>query len=178
MVSRRAFMLAAAALPVYNDHGRIRPPVPVPNVRLLRQDGTFVALPDIVVGHATAVQLMFTGCSSTCPLQAAIYQLVESRIADMASRKIQLLSLSVDPLEDTPKAMRAWLDRFQAGPNWLAAAPEADDVALLQGFFGRASGAYADHSTQVNIIDRRGRLVWRTVELPTALEIAGVLQAL
>ena len=94
----------------------------------------------------------------------------------MAAKGMQLLSLSVDPEADTPKALSAWLTHFNAGPAWIAAAPSPQDGPRLQSFFGRASGRYADHSTQVNIVDRQGRLVWRTVELPTAEEIAGVLQ--
>jgi protein SCO1/2 len=178
LLSRRNFLYGAAVLPLYADHGRIRPPVPVPDVAVTRQDGTPETLPGLALDHATAVQLMFTGCSATCPIQAAIFQRVQSQIPQMAARKIQLLSLSVDPFADTPAAMRAWLGRFQAGSNWFAAAPDIKDVPLLQDFFGRASGDYADHSTQVNIVDRQGRLVWRTIELPTAEEIAGVLQGL
>jgi protein SCO1/2 len=176
MLSRRQFLGAAAAFPVFADHGRIVPPAPIPDVKLLLQDGSRTSLASIAAGHATAVQLIFTGCSTTCPIQAAIFQMVEDHLPDMAAKGIQLLSLSVVPLQDTPTAMRAWLRRFNAGPNWLAASPDLDDVPRLQGFFGKASGSTADHSTQVSILDRQGRLAWRTIELPTAREIAGVLR--
>jgi protein SCO1/2 len=165
-------------VPIFNDHGRIKPPVTVPDIQLVRQDGSAVSLGKLVAGHATAVQLMFTSCSTTCPIQAAIFQRVQTLVPEMAAQGIQLLSLSVDPAMDTPQALSAWRERFHAGPNWIAAAPRAKDGPLVQSFFGRASGGFADHSTQVNIVDRRGRLVWRTIELPTAEEIAGVLQKL
>jgi protein SCO1/2 len=178
-MSRRSFLQAAiASLPIFNDHGRIKPPVMVPGIALVRQDGAAANLGKLVLGHATAVQLMFTSCSTTCPIQAAIFQRVQKLVPDMAAKGIQLLSLSVNPAVDTPQALSAWLNRFHAGPNWIAAAPAAKDGPLVQSFFGQANGSYADHSTQVNIVDRRGRLVWRTVELPTAGEIAGVLQKL
>lgn len=178
-LSRRTFLQAAvASAPIFNDHGRIKPPVMAPDIPLVRQDGARSALDKLVLGHATAVQLMFTSCSTTCPIQAAIFQRVQKLIPEMAARGIQLLSLSVDPGMDTPQALAAWLKRFHAGPNWIAAAPGAKDGPLVQSFFGRASGGFADHSTQVNLIDRRGRLVWRTNELPTAGEIAGVLEKL
>jgi protein SCO1/2 len=119
---------------------------------------------------------MFTECSTTCPIQAAIFHRVQRLVPDMAGRGIQLLSLSVDPAADTPKALSAWLKHYDAGPSWIAAAPSTQDGPLLQSFFGRASVGYADHSTQVTIVDRHCRLVWRTNELPAAEEIAGVLQ--
>ncbi len=177
--SRRSFLQAAlASVPIFNDHGRIKPPVMVPDIPVVRQDGTPASLDKLVLGRATAVQLMFTHCSTTCPIQAAIFQRVQKLVPDMEARGIQLLSLSVDPAMDTPQALSAWLQRFNAGPHWIAAAPGLKDGPLVQSFFGRASGGFADHTTQVNLVDRRGRLVWRTIELPTAGEIATVLQKL
>jgi len=159
-----------------SDHGRIKPPVPVPDIPLLQYDGRNTSLGSLTLGHATAVQLMFTTCTTTCPIQAAIFQHVQSMLPDMAARKIQLLSLSVNPEDDNAPALAAWRSRFHAGPEWIAAAPTAASNADVQTFFGRANGSYADHSTQVNIVDRRGRLVWRTNELPAAEEIASILR--
>lgn len=163
------------ANPLVSGHGRIKPPEPVPEVKLTRDDGAATTLLRVVEGHATAVQLMFTSCTTTCPIQAAIFGRVQSRIPDMAGRKLQLLSLSIDPKTDTPKAMSAWLRRFHAGPAWIAAAPALADAQRLRDFFGKGSDS-ADHSNQVSILDRQGRLVWRTFELPAAEEIVAVLQ--
>jgi protein SCO1/2 len=116
---------------------------------------------------------MFTSCTTTCPIQAVIFQHVQSMLPDMATRKIQLLSLSINPEEDNAAALAAWRRRFHACPEWIAAAPVAAKSQDVQTFFGRANGSYADHSTHV---DRRGRLVWRTNELPAADEIASILR--
>ncbi len=182
-VSRRAFLQAAVALPVLGgvqtaDHGRIRPPLPAPDIKLVLNDGAGSSLSKLASGHATAVQLMFTECTTTCPIQAAIFQRVQRLLPNAAATGIQLLSLSVNPAADTPAALSAWLRRFHAGPNWIGASASAADTSLVRSFFGKANGGFADHSTQVNILDRQGRLVWRTIELPTSEEIAGVLQKL
>jgi protein SCO1/2 len=173
--SRRSFFQAVIAAPIIHGHGRISPPIAVPDIKVVRQDGVAIALPQIVKGRATALQLMFTSCTTTCPIEAAIFARVQKTIPAMAQRGIQLLSLSVDPENDTPRAMSAWLRRFHAGPNWIAAAPAAADVSKLNTIFGKSADS-ADHSTQVQILDRDGRLVWRTFELPTPEEIALVLQ--
>jgi len=182
-ISRRAFLQAAAAVPIAGgvptaDHGRIRPPLPAPEIELVLNDGARSSLAKLTSGHPTAVQLMFTECTTTCPMQAAIFQRVQRLLPNAAAMGIQLLSLSVNPAADTPAALSAWLRRFHAGPNWIGASASVADTPLVRGFFWTASGSFADHSTQVNILDRQGRLVWRTIELPTAEEIAGVLQKL
>jgi protein SCO1/2 len=175
-LSRRSFLQALAVpAPPIRGHGKINPPVAVPNIALVRDDGASTRLLSLVTGHATAVQLMFTACTTTCPIQAAIFARVETKLADIAARRIQLLSLSVDPQDDTPKALSSWRHRFHAGPYWIAAAPKLADLSSMQEFFGKG-GDLADHSTQVHILDRQGRLVWRTFEMPTAEEIIGVLQ--
>jgi len=176
-VSRRSFWQAAllAAKPIIRGHGQIKPPVPVPDIALVRDDGASTRLLPLVKGHVTAVQLMFTACTTTCPMQAAIFERVQKILPAMEGSGIQLLSLSIDPKEDTPKALSAWRRRFHAAPTWIAAAPAIADSAKVGAFFGKSSDG-ADHSTQVHILDRAGRLVWRTFELPAAEEISGILR--
>ena len=54
--------------PVVNAHGGpIVPPVPVPDARLQLADGTHADLRNLVGGKSTAVQLVFTRCTTTCP---------------------------------------------------------------------------------------------------------------
>ncbi len=161
---------------VYADHGRVDPPVAVPNVRVRRADGAPALLVELLRGHATALQLMFTGCSSVCPIQGAIFERVQNLLPDQCERGIQLLSLSIDPLSDTPHAMQGWLERFGARQGWIAAAPQASDLNRLLDVFGQGRGAVESHGTQVNIIDRRGELVFRTPELPSADSIAAILR--
>jgi protein SCO1/2 len=174
-LSRRSFLQAALAVPILHGHGRIAPAVPAPDIAVVRQDGVNTTLPAQLRGHATAVQLMFTSCTTTCPLGGAIFERVQKAIPEMATRGIQLLSLSIDPGTDTPQALSAWLRRFHAGPNWIAATPNAADVARLSDIFGKGADS-ADHSTQVQILDRNGQLVWRTFALPRPEEVAFILQ--
>jgi protein SCO1/2 len=175
-VSRRSFLQAALAVgPVIRGHGRINPPVAAPDVALVRHDGAAISLLPLLIGHATAVQLMFTACTTTCPIQAAIFQRIQAMLPDMDKSARQLLSLSIDPEDDTAKELSAWRRRFHANSAWIAAAPAIGDLPRVQEFFGQAGG---DHSTQVHILNRKGQLVWRTYEMPTAEEITSILRQL
>jgi len=158
------------------DHGIVDPPVPLPAVAVRRADGATASLADLVRGHTTALHLMFTGCSTVCPIQGAIFERVQALLPDQLERRIQLLSLSVDPLADTPGAMRAWLRRFDARAGWTAVAPDVKDLTVLLDFFGQGGNALENHATQVNIVDRSGSLVFRTQELPSADSIANILR--
>jgi protein SCO1/2 len=135
-----------------------------------------MSLAALVKQHATAWQLMFTACRTTCPIQGAIFARLQSLLPDQVARGIQLLSLSVDPATDTPEALAAWLRRFHAHPGWIAAAPRPDDVERIRAFAGRGRSATDNHTTQVQLVDREGLLVWRTFELPEPEEVAALLR--
>lgn len=152
--------------------GLVLPRQPVQDWSLTDDRGQRTRLVPRLQGKVTAVQLIFTGCSSTCPVQGAVFADVAGR---MGSTEARLLSLTVDPLGDDPKALGAWLDRFGHPANWSAAAPRPDDVGPLASFLcGQSTGA-ASHSTQVFLFDRQARLAFRTVAMPSAAHVAALL---
>jgi protein SCO1/2 len=166
----------AAAQPVNADHGRVIPPVPIPDIRVLDADGKYAGLADMVHGRATALHLMFTGCSTVCPIQGAIFAQVQALLPDQRERRIQLLSIGIEPFADTPAAMRAWLRRFDAHAGWTAAVPAIDDLDRVLRLFGRGQNSVENHATQVNIIDPNGDLIFRTQQLPSAESLADILR--
>ncbi|MES1172153.1 MAG: SCO family protein [Bacteroidota bacterium] len=166
----------ARAQPPAADHGRVNPPVPAPPVSLLRHDGVSSSLPALAKHHATALQLMFTACTTTCPIQGAIFARVQKLIPDQVARGIQLISLTVDPRNDTPEVLTRWLRRFQARPGWISAASHPKDVDTIKAFAGGRNSPLDNHSTQVQILNRDGGLIWRTGDLPEAEEIAALLK--
>jgi protein SCO1 len=157
-------------------HGRINPPVPVPDLGVIRHDGVATTLAAVARGHATALQVMFTACTTTCPIQGAIFARVQRLLPDQLARGVQLVSLSVDPAHDDPRALALWLRRFHARPGWIAVAPRPADVERVRDFAGRGRLLTDNHSTQVQLLDRDARLVWRTAELPEAEELAAALR--
>lgn len=176
-MKRRRLLGALAAAPwvvrAHDTFGRVDPARPAPGLPLHGADGAWRGLDERLRGHVTAVQLMFTTCSATCPLQGALFGAVAARLKAADAR---LLSLSIDPLNDDPGALSGWLARFGATPSWQAAAPRVADVGrLFDHLAGRAAGVDR-HSTQVYLFDRRARLVYRTPELPPAAHVAEMLE--
>ncbi|MFK3739661.1 SCO family protein [Massilia sp. TN1-12] len=145
--------------------GIVNPPVGLPlDVQVLRSDGVRLPLRRLLLGRTTALQLMFTGCSETCPLQGALFAGVQEQAARSGSR-LQLLSLSIDPMDDA-RSLSAWLRRFGAGRNWMAAVPTAADIDALRKALQAGAPAVPAHSSQVFFVDTGGRLVWRSEDLP------------
>lgn len=167
--------LALGRSPAARAHGIgiVTPPVGLPlEVRVLRSDGVRLPLRRLLLGRTTALQLMFTGCSETCPLQGALFAGVQER-AVLSGGRLQLLSLSIDPMDDA-RSLSAWLQRFGAGRNWMAAVPTAADIDVLRKALQAGAPAIPAHSSQVFFIDRGGRLVWRSEDLPPVELVVGI----
>ena len=182
-VRRRSVMaglaagLALCAVPAFahSNLGPVKPPLGAPDIEIVTSDGFRGPLRERLLGRVTAIQLMFTQCKSICPIEAATFARTQEALAGIASDGIQLLSLSIDPLNDTPEAMKSWLDGLGAGPAWTAAAPAKADLARARAFFDGASDFGEDHSTAMSLMNRAGMLVWRTPELPAPEEVVRLL---
>ncbi len=139
-------------------------------------EGQTIRLDSALSGNVTALQLMFTGCSATCPIQGAMFADLERQLL-RAPREYRLLSISIDSLGDDAKALRAWLRRHGAvGDRWSAAVCSAHDLDRLLDFVrGRADGADR-HTPQVYLFDAQARLCYRTTELPSPAAVKLLMQ--
>lgn len=184
--ARRCFLGTAAALVVvpwsasdalaHGSFGPVQPALAAPALSLRDIDGQRVALAALLTGRVTALQLMFTGCSATCPIQGAMFADVQQRLGHDDPR-LRLLSVSIDPLGDDPKALRAWLAKFGAQTSrWSAALPQLKEVDTVLDFMrGRAPGLDR-HTAQAFVFDRQARLVYRTEDMPNPPEIVRLLK--
>ncbi len=90
----------------------------VPAVRLVRDDGKVVSLPDEMNdGRPIVLNFIFTTCSSICPLMSSVFAQFERRLGADAD-KVHLMSISTDPEQDTPVRLREYARKFHAGLEW------------------------------------------------------------
>lgn len=158
--------------------GPLVPALPAPDLDLVLHDGRTSTLPRVLDGRITALQLMFTGCSATCPIQGVVFGALEYALRAHLEQA-QLLSVSVDPLADYPAALDAWRRKFGAGSNWIAAAPAPGQVDTLRRFVGGSPALWGErHNVQTFVFDAKGRLSHRCAEFSSAPDIAAAMQRL
>src|SRR5436853_2290740 len=89
-----------------------------PDVTLVRADGKPVSLPrELDDGRPVLLNFVFTTCSSICPLTSRTLEEFQRKLGLEAS-KVHLMSISIDPEEDTPARLTAYARKFHAGPGW------------------------------------------------------------
>ena len=108
-----------------------------------------------------------------------MFSAIQDRIPQIGSRHpVRLLSIGIDPLSDSPSALRDWLARFNAGSAWNAATPSLKDVDRMRLALSGSTlplGNIADHSTQIYCFDANGMLRYRSSDLPRMEEICDVI---
>lgn len=89
-----------------------------PDLQLVRDDGTrraFIA--EIDDGRAVYLNFIYTTCTTICPLSSQIFSQLERRLGPDIG-KVHLVSISIDPEEDTPARLLEYGKKFHAGPEW------------------------------------------------------------
>jgi len=101
---------------------------------LMNQDGEPVHFySDLVKGKVVAINTIFTTCTTICPPMGANFAKLQRLMGDRAGKDFALISISVDPATDTPQRLKAWSEKFHAGPGWtLLTGPKQEVDHLLK----------------------------------------------
>src|SRR5207253_2068463 len=68
-------------------------------------------------GRPVLLNFIFTTCSSICPLTSRTLEEFQDKLGPEAAR-IHLMSISIDPEQDTPSRLSDYARKFHAGPEW------------------------------------------------------------
>ena len=118
----------------------------VPAVRLVREDGKVVSLPEEMNdGRPILLNFIFTTCTSICPLLSSTFAQFERRLGADAG-KVHLMSISIDPEHDTPARLSEYARKFHAGPEWQHYTGTLDASVAAQQAFDVYRGSKMSHS--------------------------------
>src|SRR5689334_12495435 len=76
------------------------------NAPVRDQSGRRLRFYDDLVKHRTVlINFMYTTCDGICPRATANLSRAQEFIADLLGREVYILSISVDPVNDTPRRL-------------------------------------------------------------------------
>jgi protein SCO1/2 len=124
---------------------------------LLDATGKRLRLAQDVIGERIAVvNFIYTTCTTVCPVASATFQQLQRRLAGALGKEVVLISVTIDPLRDTPERLRQYAARYEAGEGWVwLTGAKADVDRVLKGF-GAYTPNFEDHPATVLIGDARG----------------------
>ena len=81
---------------------------------------------DLIRGRKVLINFAFTSCKGVCPTMTANLARVQKLLGKRVGTEVTILTISVDPVNDTPAALKRYAAQFKAEPGWyfLTGAPE------------------------------------------------------
>jgi protein SCO1/2 len=169
----------AAAAESGPSPGDIPAPRQIPDAAVVDQDGHKLSFyHDLVQGKTVAIDFIFTDCSTFCRPVTANLRAVQEQLGDRIGKDIRLISISVDPFNDTPARLKSYAAEFDAGPGWTFVTGDKPEIDRLLTAFGVGTHGPEDHSSLTLIgNDGAGNWSWTdSLASPDAIATA-LLQA-
>jgi protein SCO1/2 len=134
-----------------------------PEVKLVRADGERVSLArELDDGRPVLLNFIFTTCSSVCPLASQTFAEFRDRLGTQVSG-VHLMSISIDPEQDTPARLREYARKYHAGPEWQYYTGSLDASLAVQRAFDVYRGDKMSH-TAVTLMRAAPGKPWLRIE--------------
>lgn len=121
------------------------------NLEVIDQDGQRLHFyDDVLKDKVVAINFIFTNCQGACPLMTRNMTLVRDLLGGEIGERIHFVSISLDPVRDTPAAMKEFAethDANQDGWSWITGNPE--NLAHIVKKLGSYTDDVEAHTTMV-----------------------------
>lgn len=158
-----------------NSPGSARKMV-IPEVEVLDQNGNALQFySDLIKGKTVVINFIFTNCTTICPPLGATFARVQKEMGDKVGKDVHFISISVDPLTDTPERLKAWGAKFKAGVGWTFVTGNKEQIDNLLYALGASVARREDHSPTV-IVGNDLKGIWtRTYGLASSAQMIGLI---
>jgi protein SCO1/2 len=101
------------------------------DVELVNQYGEPMRLySDLLRDKVVIINTIFTTCTGICPVMSKAFETIQERVGDRLGEDVHLISISVDPENDTPEKMQVWGEAFHARRGWYLVTGDPENVAF------------------------------------------------
>lgn len=169
---RRALALVATALLVTAVVAG------TPEVSATDQDGKRVNVArDVIAGKPTVLHFMYTTCASFCPVSGSVLSRTQTLLEkDARAIDYRFVSVSIAPASTTPARLKQWLSRYRASDRWRALHILEPQLSGIMRYYGELPGDIVNHSGQMIVLDRQGRISHRFAQAPDPERLAAELR--
>ena len=149
----------------------------IPPVEVVDQDGNTIDFyRDLVEGRVVAINFIFTTCTTICPPMGATFSKLQTLMSEREEEAVHLISVSVDPVTDTPERLKAWGATFHAGAGWTLVTGEKQRIDTLLKALRVFTPDKDDHSPIILLGDDKKGVWTRTYGLAPPDKLASVIE--
>jgi len=130
---------------------------------LTNQDGKPLRLyTDILKGNVVIINSFYSTCSSVCRVTIPVLKQLQENLGERVGKDVRLVSITVDPENDTPEILRQYAAGVGAKPGWEFLTGDKQTVDEVLYKFGLYTEAKEDHSN-VFIVGNERTGLWKKV---------------
>ena len=131
------------------------------DVELIDQDGQKHRFyNDILKNKVVVINTFFTTCTNICPPMNRNFEKMQEALGDRLGKAVFLISITVDPVTDTPPRLKEYSRRFHARPGWIFLTGKKENVDWALYKLGQYVESKDDH-TSIFIIGNEPKGLWK-----------------
>ncbi len=135
----------------------------IPQVKLVRDDRKIVSLADeLNDGRPVVLNFIYTTCNSICPMSSQTFSELQQKLGT-GRDKVHLVSISIDPEQDTPEHLVEYAKRFGADSGWQHYSGSTAAIVATQRAFGVYRGDKMNH-TPVTLFRKAPEQPWVRID--------------
>ncbi len=148
------------------------------DVVLVNQNGEPMRLySDLLKGKVVIINAFFATCTGSCLPMNRNLEKVQAAFPDRIGKDLRILSISVDPLVDTPASLKEYAKRLNARPGWYFLTGEKKNVDQALYKLGQYVENKQDHLNIFIIGNERTGLWKKAFGLARSDELVKVVQS-
>ncbi len=134
-----------------------------PDVAVIRQDGKKLSFgKELDDGRPVILNFVFVSCSAICPMLSHLFSKVQTKLAK-DGQKAHMVSISIDPENDTPAKLAEYAKKFGAGSDWNFYTGTREVSIAIQKAFNAYRGDKMNHTSIILMRAKPGK-PWLRVE--------------
>ena len=148
------------------------------DVKLVDQDGREVSFyTDLLQDRTVIINVMFATCTGACPVMSGTLEKIQDHLGDRLGKDVRLLSISIDPVHDTPARLKEYAARFHARPGWYFLTGPRENVEAVLRKLGQWSDEPSAHQTLLLIGNERTGLWKKALALAPTDELFPIVDS-
>lgn len=152
--------------------------VSIPDVVVFDQDNRKLHFySDLIKGKTVAINFIFTTCTTICPPLTANFAKVQKIMQERGENDLTLISVTVDPANDTPEKLKKYGEMFQMKPGWYFVTGTQADMEQIWKAFSIYTNRKEDHPATVVVGNDAGHNWAYASGLTSAGKLAAVIQS-
>src|SRR3984893_11055535 len=133
------------------------------DVLLTNQDGKQLRLyTDILKGNVVIINSFYSTCSGVCRVTIPVFKQLQDSLGERVGKDVRLVSITVDPKNDTPETLRQYAAGVGAKPGWDFLTGDKQTLDQILYKLGLYAEAKEDHSN-VFIVGNEPTGLWKKV---------------